>query len=263
MDDPNRTSRNAARLEGVGDELPGEPYCGACGYTLVGLITSSECPECGTPFVDGLRRRTMTGGGHGKRYTSDATFLGYPLISVAFGPDPERGERFGRARGVIALGDRAQGGIAIGGGAVGIVAIGGGAIGVCSIGGGAIGLGTAFGGGAIGGLALGGGAIGGIAVGGGAIGYVARGGFAGGVYANGGSTAGRHELPMTGQNADPKAVQLFDTLAPIMGVPNTVSARFGVVIGAIDLCIAVLIVLFVAIMHAQHSHAARAGDPNP
>jgi len=74
------------------------------------------------------RRRTI-----GK--TSSLTLAGVPLWQIARGPDPESGERFGHARGLIAIGDRADGVVAVGGVARGVFAAGGIALGVVALGG--------------------------------------------------------------------------------------------------------------------------------
>jgi hypothetical protein len=112
------------------------------------------------------------------RYTSQASLFGIPLIAIASGPDTTRGERFGHARGIIALGDVATGVVACGAVARGVVAVGGVSLGVISSSGGlAVGA-VACGGLAFGGLAVGGLAVGVMAVGGLAIGIVkAVGGF--------------------------------------------------------------------------------------
>jgi len=119
----------------------------------------------------------------GVRYQSAARIGNLPLIAIATGPDPQRGELRGHARGVIAIGDLATGVLALGGLARGFVAVGGLALGVVSLGGLGIAAGLAVGGLALGSLALGGGAIGYAAVGGGAAGYYACGGAAAGKYA--------------------------------------------------------------------------------
>src|SRR5260370_18289460 len=114
----------------------------------------------------------------GIRRESARKFCGLPLWAVAIGPDWERGEMRGHARGIFALGDMATGWLAFGGLARGLFAFGGLAIGLFAFGGVAVGVLVAIGGAAIGGLALGGGAVGGIAIGGGACGYYALGGGA-------------------------------------------------------------------------------------
>lgn len=115
------------------------------------------------------------------RKRSQQTILGLPLVDIAIGPDPEKNEVRGHARGIIAIGDIATGWLAFGGVAYGGLASGGIAVGIVSFGGLSIGL-AALGGLAIGGIAVGGGAIGFAAIGGGAIGYYALGGGALGKY---------------------------------------------------------------------------------
>jgi hypothetical protein len=167
---------------------PGDPYCGNCGYSLKGLEDSSKCPECGKPIVQVLMRKGFVGR-VGKRYRSNATLFGLPIIDVAMGPS--EGEMRGKARGIIAIGDSALGWIAIGGIARGIVALGGVAIGVFPVGGLAFGVLAAAGGLAVSlGLASGGLAIGTVSSGGGAVGIIAQGGVALGVFARGGSHFG-------------------------------------------------------------------------
>ncbi len=114
----------------------------------------------------------------GKRWRSQLEFLGLPLVAVAVGPDPEKGEWRGHARGVFAIGDMATGVFAFGGLARGVFAFGGLSLGLVSFGGMAVGLLLAIGGGALGSVAFGGGAVGGVAIGGGAVGRYACGGGA-------------------------------------------------------------------------------------
>lgn len=118
----------------------------------------------------------------GIRRESPRKFFGLPLWAIAIGPDWERGEMRGHARGIFALGDIATGWFAFGGLARGFFAFGGLAIGLFAFGGAAIGIVLAPGGAAIGGLAIGGAAIGAVAIGGGACGYYAFGGGAVGVH---------------------------------------------------------------------------------
>jgi len=136
-------------------------------------------------------------GPRGFRYRSSLSFADMPLLAIAVGPDPERGELRGHAKGIVALGDIATGVIAMGGLARGLFAFGGLAIGGLTLGGVSIGIVVAIGGLAIGSLALGGAAVGGVAVGGGAAGY----------YACGGGGFGKHVAsPMT---QDPEAHAFF------------------------------------------------------
>lgn len=195
------------------DIQPGEPYCNNCGYVLIGLEDSSKCPECGRPLVEVLVRGKMQLG-RGRRYTSDARLFGLPVISVAMGPSGQ--ERYGKAKGIIAIGDTAVGFLAVGGRAFGIVAVGGFAVGGASVGGGSIGAITALGGAALGSFAVGGAAVGGIAVGGGAAGFVAKGGGAAGYYAAGAGTWGRHTIDLRGASS-PQAQATFHDLSWLIG----------------------------------------------
>ena len=105
-----------------------------------------------------------------RRYISQASLFGVPLVAFAHGADPSSGERFGHARGVVAVGDVATGFVAVGGVARGFLCLGGVSLGVFSVGG------VALGAAGLGGLALGGACVGGLA-----IGIVAVGGLAIGV----------------------------------------------------------------------------------
>jgi hypothetical protein len=133
----------------------------------------------------------------GVRYRSALAIGDIPLVSVALGPDPEKGEWRGHARGVIAIGDIATGLIAIGGLATGGLCLGGLSLGLASLGGLALGVLLAVGGAAVGGTAVGGAAIGRIAVGGGAVGE----------YACGGGAFGTHVVSAT--RRDPEAEAFF------------------------------------------------------
>lgn len=149
-----------------------------------------------------LKQRSY--GYRGIRKRSATTFWGLPLYDIAMGPDPEKGELRGHARGIIAIGDIATGILAMGGVARGVVATGGLALGLLfGMGGLATGL-LAIGGLAIGGLAIGGGAVGGIAIGGGAVGY----------YSMGGGAFGAHVID--GLRQDPEAVRFFNTWLPFL-----------------------------------------------
>ena len=132
------------------------------------------------------------------RKRSRAELFGIPLYAVAVGPDLERGERRGHARGIIAIGDMATGVVALGGLARGVFAMGGLALGLVTLGGFSVGLGLAFGGVALGGIAIGGCAVGMVAMGGVALGY----------YAYGGAALGAHII--NEQLRDPEAVQFFE-----------------------------------------------------
>jgi hypothetical protein len=132
------------------------------------------CRYCGE-FLDGrprADRATMAGYPAmywGYEYRSELTILGWPLVHIAQGIDPQTGRpRIARgiiaignvAVGLFALGGVAAGGIAFGGVGLGIVGLGGVALGVLALGGCSIGLVFAAGGMAaslmyaVGGLAL-------------------------------------------------------------------------------------------------------------
>jgi hypothetical protein len=145
----------------------------------------------------------------GRRYRSEREFLGMPIVAIAVGPDLERREVRGHAKGVIAIGDIATGVVALGGWARGLFAIGGLATGVFSLGGLSVGVLAAFGGLALSALvASGGGAIGTVAFGGGALGHYAVGGAPYGTYVVG------------PQRVDPEALELFERLGIDVRVPR-------------------------------------------
>ena len=129
------------------------PYCKNCNYPLVGLTSSSRCPECGKPIVEVLVRDSFPGGRAGRRYTSKATVLGLPLVAIASGA--YGAEKIGKPVGFIAIGDQPRGVIAIGGFSLGVIAVGGVARGVIAFGGVALGV-IAVGGLTVGALAFGG-----------------------------------------------------------------------------------------------------------
>lgn len=149
--------------------------------------------------------------GQSVRRRSSTILFGRPAIDIALGPDPDKGEVFGHAKGIIAIGDVATGWLAIGGVARGFFAIGGLSLGLFTFGGLSVGA-VALGGLAIGLVALGGAAIGALAVGGAAVGIVAVGGGAVGYYACGGGAAGRHIITATEHSQE--AVDFFHTLFP-------------------------------------------------
>lgn len=190
----------------AGRFAPGEPFCGKCGYALKGLTTSSSCPECGTPFVEGLVRgaRRVRGG---YRFRTAAELWGLPLIHIAFGPDEKSIK--GKAVGIIAIGDQAYGLIAIGGVACGGVCFGGVSLGVASIGGCSAGLLSAVGGCAV---------SGGVGVGGMAIGTVAMGGMAVGVLARGAQAVGPYTASARGWSNGAQA--MFAKYATVIGSSN-------------------------------------------
>lgn len=154
-------------------------------------------------------KRTM--GRQSVRKRSTQTFCGLPLYDIAYGPDPERNEIRGHARGIIAMGDIATGVVALGGVARGVIACGGLAMGGVTLGGCSLGLLLGIGGFATGALALGGAAIGFIALGGGAMGYYACGGQAVGAYI------------LSGLHQDPEAIRVFGQWIP--GIDQLVQNR--------------------------------------
>jgi hypothetical protein len=236
---------------------PRGPYCSNCGYSLVGLTESSKCPECGKPLVEVLVR-SPADLPRGRRYRSPIAIFGLPLVHVATGPAD--GQTYGRARGIIAVGDFATGLVAIGNAfAAGIIAIGGGcAVGVVALGGGlAFGL-VSLAGLAVGGLALGGGAVGGIAQGGAACGYIAIGGGAYGYYAAGGAVNGTHVLgPRT---RDPAAVARFNDLRWLLGPwpPHGVPVQFLAWMFAGTVAVATITAL---VIYAGYLSTAKRGPP--
>jgi hypothetical protein len=133
----------------------------------------------------------------GVRYRSALGIGDLPLLAIATGPDLEKGELRGHARGVIAIGDMATGFLAIGGLARGVITLGGLSVGLVSLGGCAFGLVAAVGGLAIGSLAFGGAAVGRVAMGGAAVGR----------YACGGGAFGTHVVGP--DRADPEAEAFF------------------------------------------------------
>lgn len=159
-----------------------------------------------------VHKLTAVIGQAGVRRRSETIFMGLPLYDIALGPDPERGEVRGHARGVFACGDIATGVFALGGLARGLIAVGGVAFGGVAVGGCAVGLLLALGGFALGTIALGGGAVGLVALGGGAVGLVAIGGGAVGYYAFGGGAYGQYIV--SGAHIDPEAFEFFQQWFP-------------------------------------------------
>jgi len=104
------------------------------------------------------------------RYESNKKIFNLPIVSIAFGPNPERTENKGLAKGFIAIGDISVGVISFGGLAFGLFSFGGASVGLASVGGLAVGI-VSLGGAAIGLLA----AVGGVAIGYNAVGSLAIG----------------------------------------------------------------------------------------
>ncbi len=107
-----------------------------------------NCPNCGAP-----RPAQQEWNGEGYEWSSTGTWMGYPLVHIAFGCGPDGKARV--ARGVVAIGQRAKGVIAIGIVATGFLSIGVFALGVLSIGVVSVGLGAALGVNAVAPLAIG------------------------------------------------------------------------------------------------------------
>lgn len=126
-----------------------------------------KCRYCGE-FLDGRGQTTRTAPGNrpmvytigypSYEYRSQLTLLGWPLLHIAQGINPETGAPR-VARGIIAIGGIAIGVVALGGVACGVFALGGLALGLAALGGVAVGA-AAFGGMALGGYL----AIGGLAI---------------------------------------------------------------------------------------------------
>lgn len=158
----------------------------------------------------------------GREWTSGVSFLGWPLVSVAFGnpdrdfygpADPARDKaRMKTARGWIAIGDRAVGLVALGNLAFGGIAVGAASFGAIAVGGGAVG-GIAFGGLSLGFLAVAGCAFGWGAIGGMAAGWVSYGGGAFAWRAARGGLACAHDFAVggsaTAEHANDAAAKAF------------------------------------------------------
>ncbi|HEX7186542.1 MAG TPA: hypothetical protein VF756_32275 [Thermoanaerobaculia bacterium] len=94
------------------------------------------------------------------RVQSQYRIGGMPLVSIALGADPARGETEGTARGILAIGDSAHGVLALGRQVTGVFALGGVAVGVIALGGAAAAGAIAVGGASAGYLAVGSVAVG-------------------------------------------------------------------------------------------------------
>lgn len=132
-----------------------------------------------SPVGKALRWRRIIARNNDVRLQSATRIAGFPLVDIAFGRDREKGEDFGHAKGIIALGDRATGVVAFGSFARGIFALGFYSIGLVASGMFAFGVLTA------GLFSLGIFATGGMAVGYGAFGFIAIGYWALGMFAFG------------------------------------------------------------------------------
>jgi hypothetical protein len=101
------------------------PACRVCAAPVeLDVLT---CPHCAAP-----RPALASWEGEGYEWTSRATWLGAPLLHVAFGIDREGKLR--TARGLIAIGQQAVGGVAVGIVARGFVSFGVVSFGVISFG---------------------------------------------------------------------------------------------------------------------------------
>lgn len=222
------------------------PYCGNCGYSLVGLTDSPRCPECGKPLVEVLQRASHL---VGRRYTSQTRAFGLPLISLAIGPHGN--EKRGHARGIIAIGDIATGWLAIGGIARGIFALGWIAIGAVAFGGFSLGLLLVVGGFAIGGVTNGGFALGGYAHGGFVAGVIAEGGMSFGYYARGGMANGQYVI--SAQRQDPEARDLFSATELTIGGRTLYVFSKVHVYALFAACLLAIVLLFTVIIATRGS----------
>ena len=105
--------------------------CRNCGHELPPRY--GVCPQCGV-------RQNVP---QGYEWKSKGTWMGEPLVHIAFGSDADG--RVRTARGMIAIGQRASGAIAIGIVAVGGISSGVISCGLVSVGVVAVALGAAFG----------------------------------------------------------------------------------------------------------------------
>ena len=104
----------------MAESVSASEACANCGKPLPPRF--AVCPQCGA-------RKIIA---YGYEWKSRGTWMGEPLIHIAFGSEPTGRPR--TARGVIAIGQRAVGGVAIGIMAGGFIAIGLVAGGVFSVG---------------------------------------------------------------------------------------------------------------------------------
>ena len=213
----------------------GDPYCGACGHLLTGLVDSTKCPECGGAILDVLTRS----GNVGRHFRSEVTLFGLPLLDVAFGAAPD--QPFATARGVFAFGDKARGVVAVGRkSAFGVVAIGGVARGIFAIGGLSIGVVSSWGGISIGALSAGGLAIGALVFGAIGIGIATTGAIAIGLFTRAALSFGLNAAEATLGPAGPA----FQSLAWFFGAPGNLWAYFlqpNAIVAGLPLLVAALV----------------------
>ncbi len=232
----------------------GEPYCGACGHRLTGLVDSPKCPECGRPIVEVVTRA----GKLGRRYRSETTLFGLPLIDVAIGAT--HSETRGSARGIFAIGDKAKGFVAIGNSALGIVAVGGRAFGVFAIGGIAIGLVSSCGGISVGAIAVGGLVLGLLGYGGLCAAIVADGGVCIGFYVAG-------ALPIAiGQGltaSGPSPSDVFAMFSWFFGGPPFNAWRYMLQPTAVVFALPIAATLAIALLAGARRASARRNEPAP
>ena len=126
------------------------------------MAASAQCRECGKEVARDAAKCKKCGAlhpsdrdwkGEGFEWQTRGTWMGWPLVHVAFGCNARGRPR--TARGVVAIGQRAVGAVAVGIVATGLVAIGVAAFGVFSLGVVSVALGCAVGVNAIAPLAIG------------------------------------------------------------------------------------------------------------
>src|SRR5262245_17848290 len=86
-----------------------------------GALSQAEFTQAKTALLvkkQGFSNRSI-------RRQSSRKICGLPLWAIALGPDWEKGEMRGHARGIVAIGDLATGWLALGGFARGFIAAGG------------------------------------------------------------------------------------------------------------------------------------------
>ena len=130
--------------------------CRECAQIVVS--EAPKCKKCGA-----LRPGDPDWKGEGYEWKSRGTWLGYPLVHVAFGSNARGRPR--TARGIVAIGQRAIGVVALGIVASGLVAVGVASCGVLSLGIVSVALGCAVGVNAVAPFAIGVTAIGVVAKG--------------------------------------------------------------------------------------------------